>query len=52
MASTKRQASSQRLILDSGAVIVGSRGDDRALAYLRRAVELDAEIRIPVAVVP
>jgi predicted nucleic acid-binding protein len=40
----------ERLILDSGAVIALSRGDDRALAYLKRAVELDAQVWVPVAV--
>ena len=51
MARVKREASPQCLILDSGAVIAASRGDDRALAYLRRAVEVDADVRVPVAVV-
>ena len=51
MARAKGEPSAPRLILDSGAVIAASRGDDRALAYLRRAVEVDAEVRIPVAVV-
>lgn len=50
MARTKAPSSPQRLILDSGAVIAASRNEDRALAFIRRAVDLDAEVRIPVAV--
>ena len=40
----------RRLILDSGAVIALSRGEPRPRAMLRRALELGAETRIPVAV--
>ena len=46
----KRDIPPQRLILDSGAVIALSRGEDRPRALLRRAVELGMDIRIPVAV--
>lgn len=41
----------QRLILDSGAVIALARGDQRARAFLARALELRAPIEIPVVVV-
>ena len=41
----------QRLILDSGAVIALSRGEQRARAFLARALELDALVEIPVVVV-
>ncbi len=41
----------QRLILDSGAVIGLARGDQRARAFLARALEMDASIEIPVVVV-
>ena len=40
----------QRLILDSGAVIAIARTEQRAIAFLRRAVELDAEVIVPVVV--
>jgi len=40
----------QRLILDAGAVIALSRNDPRARAFVRRAIELDAEVRVPVVV--
>jgi predicted nucleic acid-binding protein len=40
-----------RLILDSGAVIALARRDQRALAFLARALELDVQVEIPVAVV-
>jgi predicted nucleic acid-binding protein len=40
----------QRLILDSGAVIALSRGDARARAFLARALELHAQVEIPVVV--
>jgi predicted nucleic acid-binding protein len=40
--------STQRLILDAGAVIALSRNDPRARAFVRRAVELDAQVRVPV----
>ena len=39
-----------RLILDSRAVVSLSRGENLPLALSRRALELDLEIRIPVAV--
>lgn len=41
----------QRLILDSGAVIALSRGNDRARAFLTRALELRSPVEIPVVVV-
>ncbi len=41
----------QRLILDSGAVIALARGDQRARAFLARALKMDALIEIPVVVV-
>src|SRR5437764_5712224 len=40
----------QRLILDAGAVIALARNDPRARAYVRRAIEVDAEVRVPVVV--
>ncbi|RIK04941.1 MAG: hypothetical protein DCC49_13040 [Acidobacteria bacterium] len=46
---TKR-GETHRLILDAGAVIALARNDQRARAYLQRAVELGAEVRIPVVV--
>lgn len=42
--------SPQRLILDAGAVIALARNDPRARAFIRRAIELDAEVRVPVVV--
>ena len=42
--------SSQRLILDAGAVIALARNDARARAFVRRAIEPDAEVRVPVVV--
>ena len=42
---------SRRLILDSGAVIALSRGDQRARAFLARALELGVTVEIPVVVV-
>jgi predicted nucleic acid-binding protein len=52
MASSRRAGpqASQRLILDSGAVIALSRGDRRARAFLARAQELGTPIEIPVVV--
>lgn len=50
MARRRAEAPPQRLILDSGAVIALSRGDQRARAYLARAIEVDAAVRIPVVV--
>lgn len=41
----------QRLILDAGAVIALARGDQRARAFLARALELGAPVEIPVVVV-
>jgi predicted nucleic acid-binding protein len=41
----------RRLILDSGAVIALARRDQRALAFLARALELRAQVEIPVVVV-
>lgn len=46
----KAQVPPQRLILDSGAVIAWSRGAARLRALLMRALELEVDIRIPVAV--
>src|SRR5262249_37813236 len=40
----------QRLILDSGAVIALARGDRRARSFLARALELQTPIEIPVVV--
>jgi predicted nucleic acid-binding protein len=47
----KRGPLPQRLILDSGAVIALSRGDQRARAFVARALELDSPVEIPVVVV-
>lgn len=47
----RQQAPPQRLILDSGAVIALSRSDTRARAALAAALEADAEVSIPAAVV-
>jgi predicted nucleic acid-binding protein len=41
----------QRLILDAGAVIALARGDQRARAFLARALELKATVVVPVVVV-
>jgi len=43
-------SSTKRLILDVGAVIALARNDPRARAFVQRAVELDAEVRVPVVV--
>jgi predicted nucleic acid-binding protein len=53
MAGTRRESrqTPQRLILDSGAVIALARGDQRARAFLARALELGAPVEIPVVVV-
>lgn len=53
MAGTRRNdgEAPQRLILDSGAVIGLARGDQKARAFLARALEMDASIEIPVVVV-
>ena len=52
MAGTRRTGhqAPYRLILDSGAVIALTRGDQRARAFLSRALELGASIEIPVVV--
>lgn len=42
---------STRLILDSGAVIALARGDQRARAFLARAVQAGAEVLVPAVVV-
>jgi predicted nucleic acid-binding protein len=50
--SRRRQVvDSERLVLDSGAVIALSRGEKRARAFLERALELNLGIEIPVVVV-
>lgn len=41
----------KRLILDAGAVIALSRGEQRARAYLARALELGGPVEVPVVVV-
>lgn len=41
----------QHLILDSGAVIALARGDQRARAFLARALELGVPVEIPVVVI-
>lgn len=53
MAGTRRESrqAPQRLILDSGAVIALARGDQRARAFLARALELGVPVEIPVVVV-
>jgi predicted nucleic acid-binding protein len=50
MARRRPVAHSQRLILDSGAVIALSRGDALARAHLAQALELQLDVRIPVVV--
>lgn len=40
-----------RLILDSGAVIALSRGEERARAHLSRALRVGARVEVPVGVV-
>jgi predicted nucleic acid-binding protein len=50
MARTRREAQADCLILDSGAVIALSRQEERARAYLQRALELDADVIVPVVV--
>ncbi|HVR97785.1 MAG TPA: PIN domain-containing protein [Thermoanaerobaculia bacterium] len=47
----ERGQAPQRLILDSGAVIGLARGDQRARAFLARALELRVSVEIPVVVV-
>jgi len=53
MASPRREnrPAPQRLILDSGAVIALARGDQRARAFLARALEQMTAVEIPVVVV-
>lgn len=53
MAGPRRESyqTPQRLILDSGVVIALSRGEQRARAYLARALEMGALVEIPVVVV-
>ncbi len=51
MAGARGGVDPQRLILDSGAVIALSRGDQRARAFIARAVELGAPVEVPVVVV-
>lgn len=48
---SQRDGTPQRLILDSGAVISLARGEQRARAYLARALELDAAVEIPPVVI-
>ncbi len=50
MARTRRPLAPKRLILDSGAVIGLSRGDHVVRAFLRRSIELDVSVEIPVVV--
>ena len=53
MASARRDGrqAPQRLILDSGAVIALARGDQRARAFLARALELRVPVEVPAVVV-
>jgi len=53
VAGTRRESggTSERLILDSGAVIALARGDARARAFLARSVEATSTVEIPVVVV-
>ena len=51
MARTRRTLRPKRLIPDSGAVIGLSRGDDLVRASLRRSLDLDIPVEIPVVVV-
>jgi predicted nucleic acid-binding protein len=48
---THQAQASAPLILDSGAVIALSRGEQRARAFLDRALELGAEVFVPSVVV-
>lgn len=50
MARPEKPLQPRCLVLDSGAVIGLARGDTRSRAFLARALELEAEVRIPVAV--
>ena len=47
---TREVPSTQRLVLDSSAVIAWARGEARVRALITRAVELGLDIRIPVSV--
>lgn len=47
----RRIPTPERLILDSGAVIALSRGDQRARAFIARALEVGAPVEVPVVVV-
>lgn len=49
--SLRREPPPRRLILDSGAVIALARREQRARAFLARALELAVPIEIPVVVV-
>jgi len=51
VARTRRQAPTQRLILDAGAVIGLSRAEVRARAALAAALEVGAEVSVPAVVV-
>ena len=51
MAGSRTRQAPQRLILDSGAVIALSRGEQRARAFIARAVELGVPVEVPVVVV-
>lgn len=53
MASPRREVpeATQRLILDSGAVIALAHGELRARAFLARALELGALVEVPAVVV-
>jgi predicted nucleic acid-binding protein len=50
VATTRRQAPPQRLILDAGAVIGLSRADVRARAALAAALEAGADVAVPAVV--
>jgi predicted nucleic acid-binding protein len=47
----ERRRQTQRLILDSGAVIALARHEQPARAFVARALELGAEVEVPVVVV-
>ncbi len=51
LARRASQPAPERLILDSGAVIALARGDQKARAFLARALELRASVDVPVVVV-
>ena len=50
MARSRRGSPPSLLILDSGAVIALARGEERARAFVQRAVELEAWVEVPVVV--